>query len=196
METGENFYVEYYNGSEWQIFANYVAGTSFNNNTFYVATITLNKGPYVFPTGARIRFRCDASNNSDDVYIDAITWRGSATARASGDDELVAKREHLDRPIETADEPAAFVPGASLEQNYPNPFNPRTTIAFNLVEEAPVTLEVFDAAGRLVATLVDGSKGAGRHSVDFDALGLSSGIYFYRLRAGAFVQQKKMVLLK
>ncbi|MCI0451191.1 MAG: S8 family serine peptidase, partial [Candidatus Latescibacteria bacterium] len=195
METGENFYVEYYNGSSYQIVANYVAGTSFNNGSFYVATITLNNGTYVFPTGARIRFRCDASNNIDDVYVDAITWRATTTAGASQVAEIARVDREGDVPtIEPTSEPIASE--SSLGQNYPNPFNPRTTISFTLASESDVVLEVFDAAGRRVATLLDESKGIGRHTVDFDASRLSSGVYFYRLRAGDFVQQRKMVLLK
>ncbi len=194
METGENFYVEYFNGSAYQIVANYVAGTSFANGSFYTATITLNNGTYVFPTNARIRFRCDASDNNDDVYVDEITWRATTTPGASSESApvLVADRDG-DRPFEPMGQSTWLT---ELEQNYPNPFNPRTTISFALASESDVTLEVFDAAGRLVATLLDGSKGVGRHTVDFDASRLSSGVYFYRLRAGDFVQQKKMVLLK
>lgn len=194
METGENFYVEYFNGSAYQIVANYVSGTSFNNGTFYTATITLNNGTFVFPTGARIRFRCDASDNNDDVYIDEITWRATTTVGASEPATLVAVRDPGDKPTITPSSQVAFE--TSLSQNYPNPFNPRTTIAFSLAKEGQVRLEVFDAAGRKVASLVDGVKGAGRHAIDFDASSLSSGIYFYRLNAGGVVQQKKMVLLK
>jgi hypothetical protein len=197
METGENFFVEYFNGTAWQIVANYVAGTSFNNGSFYTATVTLTKPTYVFPTNARIRFRCDASANNDDVYIDSITWRGSAGAAASSSGETLALADKQpERPIETADNPLAKAFTVTLEQNYPNPFNPRTTIAFTLSKESTVRLDVFDATGRLVATLVDESRGVGRHQLDFDASRLSSGVYFYRLRAGDVVEQKKMVLLK
>jgi hypothetical protein len=151
----------------------------------------------VFPTNARIRFRCDASANNDDVYIDSITWRGSTGAAASSSGETLALADKQpERPIETADNPLAKPFTATLEQNYPNPFNPRTTIAFTLSKESTVRLDVFDATGRLVATLVDESRGVGRHQLDFDASRLSSGVYFYRLRAGDVVEQKKMVLLK
>ncbi len=194
FEANENFYVEYFNGTAYQIVANYVVGTSFNNGAFYTATITLNNGTFVFPTNARIRFRCDASGDQDDVYIDAITWRATTTPNASSEGDAVVMVRGAERPIDPAGQSTWFA--TKLEQNYPNPFNPRTTIAFALAEEADVTLEVFDAAGRLVATLVDESKGAGRHTIGFDASRLSSGVYFYRLRAGEFVQQKKMVLLK
>jgi hypothetical protein len=84
----------------------------------------------------------------------------------------------------------------ALLQNYPNPFNPSTTIRFSLPQRSLVTLKVLDMLGREVATLVDGEMDAGEHSVVFNTSGLSSGVYFYRLKAGNFVEQKKMVFVK
>ncbi len=93
---------------------------------------------------------------------------------------------------ENSDIPTAF----ALEQNYPNPFNPVTRINFEMNETAFVTLEVFDALGRRVATLVNEERFAGFHSVEFDARNYSSGIYMYRITSGAETQLKKMILLK
>lgn len=89
----------------------------------------------------------------------------------------------------------------SLFQNVPNPFNPSTTIAFYLPRGSHVRLEVYDVAGRLVATLLDGVRPAGRHAVSWngqDGSGrtAASGVYFYRLRADKFEQTKKMILLR
>jgi hypothetical protein len=84
----------------------------------------------------------------------------------------------------------------SLAQNYPNPFNPTTTINYQLKLSGQVTLKVYDILGREVATLVNEEKPAGTYSVIFDAGKLSSGIYFFRLKAGNFVETKKMILLK
>lgn len=84
----------------------------------------------------------------------------------------------------------------ALLQNYPNPFNPRTTIAFTLDQSAEATLQVYDAIGRLVATLVDGPLSAGRHEVAFDASGQPSGVYHYRLSAGGRELHRTMVLLR
>lgn len=72
MESGEDFWVQYYNGSSWQTIASYVAGTDFSNNTFYNKTVTINEASYTFPTSMKIRFMCDASDKNDDVYIDEI----------------------------------------------------------------------------------------------------------------------------
>ena len=84
-----------------------------------------------------------------------------------------------------------------LQQNYPNPFNPTTTIAFGIPESGKVTLEVFDVLGRKVATLINGeNKVAGRHTVNFDAQNLASGMYIYRLQAGNSIITKKLTLIK
>lgn len=83
-----------------------------------------------------------------------------------------------------------------LSQNYPNPFNPSTTISFNLPQSGNVTLTVYNVLGQQVATLVNGALNAGTHSVPFDASRLASGVYVYELRAGSFVQQKRMMLVK
>lgn len=83
-----------------------------------------------------------------------------------------------------------------LSQNYPNPFNPSTRIRYSLPEPVHVTIAVFDIAGRHVATLVDGLMPAGEHIADFDAAGLSSGIYVYRIQAGDFVKMRSMTLVK
>lgn len=84
----------------------------------------------------------------------------------------------------------------SLSQNYPNPFNPTTRIQYAVPSAGKVTLKIYDVIGREVATLVNGVQTAGSYLADFSAAGLSSGVYFYRLEAGTFVQQRKMLLLK
>jgi hypothetical protein len=88
--------------------------------------------------------------------------------------------------------PARFL----LHQNYPNPFNPSTTIRYELPERSHVTLAVFDALGRQVATLVKGEVEAGYHDVNFDATNLASGVYLYRLTAGGYVQARRLVYLR
>ena len=82
----------------------------------------------------------------------------------------------------------------ALEQNYPNPFNPSTTIKYHIPELSFVTLKVYDVLGNEIATLINEKKSIGSFDIKFDATGLPSGIYFYRLRVGSFVETKKMVL--
>ena len=127
---------------------------------------------------------------------DSFTWE-KAAAKAAGAvavsewaDDLEALGAGNDAP--EADLPAVF----TLDQNYPNPFNPTTMIAFTLPEAGEVTLRVFNALGREVATLAEGFREAGAHQVRFDATDLSAGIYVYVLQSEGFRQTRRMVLLK
>jgi hypothetical protein len=83
-----------------------------------------------------------------------------------------------------------------LDQNYPNPFNPKTNIRFEIKESGFISLKVFDAIGNEIQTLVNRILPAGSHSLKFDAAGLTSGIYIYRLQAGDKIMTKKMILLR
>ncbi len=83
-----------------------------------------------------------------------------------------------------------------LAQNYPNPFNPMTTIRYQIPTAETVSLKVYDVLGKEVATLVSGRQEAGSYVVPFNAAGLSSGMYFYRLQAGSFAETRKMMLVK
>jgi hypothetical protein len=76
MENGEDFFVRYYNGSSYSTVATYAAGTSFTNNNFWVATVTLTSAQVNFASNARFRIQCDAGDNNDDIYIDAVTLTG------------------------------------------------------------------------------------------------------------------------
>ena len=83
-----------------------------------------------------------------------------------------------------------------LSQNFPNPFNPVTSILYKLPKQEYVSLKVFDALGQEVSTLVNEGQPAGTYSVDWNAEALSSGIYFYTIQAGDFVETRRMILLK
>lgn len=84
----------------------------------------------------------------------------------------------------------------SLNQNYPNPFNPETQITYTLANSGKVIIRVFDALGRQVTTLLNAEQSAGTHSLSFNGSRLASGVYFYSLQCGSFMQTKKMLLLK
>ena len=83
-----------------------------------------------------------------------------------------------------------------LSDNYPNPFNPSTTIDFSLPSKYFVTLKIFDLIGREVATIVSAELEAGKYTRQWNAQGLSSGVYYYKMRAGNFVETKKLVVIK
>jgi len=133
------------------------------------------------------------------TVIDAVTGN-------SGTLESWGLKLFLDVPTEIESH-ELFVPVAcELFQNYPNPFNPSTTISWQSPVSTWQTLKVYDVLGNEVATLVDEYKPAGKYEVEFSAIGgsatggnaynLPSGVYFYQLRAGEFIETKKMILLK
>ena len=83
-----------------------------------------------------------------------------------------------------------------LFQNYPNPFNPTTKIAFQLVSNEHVVLEIFNTSGQKIGTLINSELSLGTHMVNFDASALASGVYIYRLKAGTYAKSKKMLIVK
>jgi sugar lactone lactonase YvrE len=99
-------------------------------------------------------------------------------------------------PVGVEDENNFVADDFSLEQNYPNPFNPSTSIQYRVSSTSNVSLKVYDVLGNDVATLVNEEKPAGSYEVKFNAAGLSSGIYFYKLQAGSLIETKKMILMK
>lgn len=106
-------------------------------------------------------------------------------------------RRPLSQVIVSVDQSLGNIPEKfTLAQNYPNPFNPSTTIKFQIPATSFVELKVFDLLGREIATLVNEEKSPGSYETTFDSKGLSSGVYFYRIKAGEFVQTKKLILQK
>ena len=83
-----------------------------------------------------------------------------------------------------------------LNQNYPNPFNPITKIKYTISKRSLVTIKIFNVLGNEIATLVNEEKSIGNYNVDFDGTNLPSGVYFYRINAGDFLETRKMLLIK
>ncbi|SYZ72321.1 putative Thermitase [Candidatus Zixiibacteriota bacterium] len=105
------------------------------------------------------------------------------------------------RPVDVPENPESLPGTFALQQNYPNPFNAATEIEFNLPVRSDVSIVVYDILGRKVKLLTDGNRPAGKYRVRWDGTNQSgqpvaSGVYFYRIKAGEFVQAKKMVMLK
>jgi len=170
-----------------------------------------------------LEFSAYARVGSDDLTL-TTDWQMLYTEFTVGDDteyvrvpfhmgldENIGNKIYLDNVIVsqiTEDgEPTASDPSApenrhelpesmTLHQNYPNPFNPATQIRFDLAEPGQVTLTVYDMLGQRVATLADNPMSAGQHEVTFDATGLSSGIYLYRLSSGNQTLTRSMLLIK
>jgi hypothetical protein len=131
------------------------------------------------------------SMRAQPVNFTVVVWSGeypfwtgtfAFAGPATGFIEIVGK----------GDLPTAF----RLGQNYPNPFNPITVIKYELPRASHVTLKIYNTLGQEVATVVDENKPAGVHTAQFDATGLASGVYLYRLTAGNFVEAKKLTVLQ
>jgi hypothetical protein len=105
-------------------------------------------------------------------------------------------RRPLSEITSVADRQEAPPSRFELLQNYPNPFNPSTTICYALPQRSYVGLAVYNSLGQIVTTLVNGEEESGIHEVKFDGSALASGVYFYRLQSGSFVQSRRFVLMK
>ncbi len=146
----------------------------------------------------------------DERQLFTIDFEGSSFASTSfkkptspfkflrADSTTTTKYKLLLEPIGLSSEDELGIPNSvELQQNYPNPFNPSTSINFGVPTSGKVTLEVFDVLGRKVATLINAeNRVAGRHTINFDAQNLASGMYIYRLQAGNSVLTKKLTLIK
>ncbi|MFO7448186.1 MAG: endo-1,4-beta-xylanase, partial [Ignavibacteriaceae bacterium] len=131
-------------------------------------------------------------------------WRNNEAAYIINSDgterpALQWLREYLDTvvlPVVSVDDIAGVPESYQLHNNYPNPFNPTTTISFSLPERSDVSLVLVDVLGKEVMNIASGSYNVGTYSIQLNASGLSSGVYFYRLQAGNFVSVKKLMLMK
>ncbi|MBV6477671.1 MAG: hypothetical protein HGGPFJEG_00413 [Ignavibacteria bacterium] len=130
-------------------------------------------GVYMFPSG-----KIAASDRQTGLYVIKTNFPMTGTGLQSNINSIPDKYE--------------------LSQNYPNPFNPETKINYSIPAAGKVSLKVYDILGNEIATLVNGDKPAGNHTAEFsaDKYGLSSGVYFYTLKAGEFSETKKMNLIK
>ena len=179
MEAGEDYWLQISTngGSSYATVQTWIAGVDFENDTFYSDSVTITG--YTLTNQTRIRFRLDASDDDDDIYLDEI--RVSAVSEGLSTIDLA-----------NSDKPNSYV----LAQNYPNPFNPTTIIHFSIPIGSLVSLKVYDLLGREVTELVNEKKQEGDYEFEFNGGNLSSGIYYYRLHAGDFVETKKFVLIK
>ncbi len=123
------------------------------------------------------------------------TWTLS-TVDAAYSGSPVSMGEFSLGEVSVAEPEQEFISGFSLEQNYPNPFSGVTTIQFRIAEEVPVSLTLYNSAGKEVAKLVNERKMTGNYEVSLDTENLRNGIYFYRLEAGGFSQSRKMSVIK
>ncbi len=188
--------------AEWKAFLANEQGNNYQSWFDQTGTVSSNAGSYLegvinieeefgsIPESISLAIAAYETNDAGSLMQQAPAGDGNENIEA---DEFF----EFDYVL-TSNEDAGYIPSEiELLQNYPNPFNPSTEIAFRLSESARVKLTVYDALGREVSILVNELKNTGFHVSTFEASGLSSGIYFYRLEVGSqVIATKKMLLLK
>jgi hypothetical protein len=176
---GDTLYahVMFYKSGTLIAYAQFFTGASVSSYTQFTAPIT-----YI------------SSAVPDDAYIEILILSTGTTYHIGS----TFKIDDLSfGPVTDVQESFSAKPAVfALLQNYPNPFNPATTISFSLPSKGFVSLKVFDLVGREVATIVSEEMSAGNYTKRWNANGMPSGVYFYRLQAGSFSETKKLVLLR
>jgi hypothetical protein len=117
-------------------------------------------------------------------------------ALVGGELQIIRPGDTLRLVTRVGEEESSLPASFRLDPNYPNPFNPATVVGYALPSASDVRLAVYDLLGREVAVLVDGPRGAGTHAVRFNAEGLASGVYVYRLMAGGYRLARTMTLIR
>ncbi len=162
----------------------------------YIVGSTLNSGVIIkyLNTGLQHWVISTDSSSGNDIVIDSnqIYIAGSGSYNNITNTVTIKYNQIIGILPISNQLPEAY----KIYQNYPNPFNPLTKINYSLPNATKVHIQVYDLLGRLVKTLVNEFKEAGSYDVQFDGTGLASGVYFYRIEAGDFVDSKKMVLVK
>jgi len=131
-------------------------------------------------------------------YVNNVNSPSIANFKGRIDDVRISGRKDDIFPQATAlkDLQMENITTFELKQNYPNPFNPKTKISFYLPNSGFVSLKIYDSQGKEVKTILDHNMSVGNHQYTWDAAGHASGIYYYRLKSGSFLQTKKMVYMK
>jgi len=147
-------------------------------------------GEYVNTSGTGCRPIKIISDKNDNIYVSGNAYT------VYPDVTILTVKYSLLTGNSNSNSVSVFTDKFFLNQNYPNPFNPNTVINYELRNASLVKMIVYDVLGNEVATLINEYKSVGSHEIEFDGSDFSSGIYFYRIEAGSFIQTKKMLLLK
>lgn len=176
-----DIYISTNSGSTWQLFTTFTSPsliTAPSTGTFFTPNCNQwqNKSVYLPLNTNRIFFQA-ISGNGNNLYLDEVIVKPSGVTGV---------------PNYSTETPVNFI----LYNNYPNPFNPSTNIRFDLIEKSSVKIVIYNSGGEEISVLVDETLNAGKYETSFTALNLASGIYFYKLIAGNFIDTKKMMLIK
>ena len=182
-----SYYFTNLGSGNWRV--NFLAYQTLSNTVFHKMPIVLKIS---FTTGSDTSIRI--MNDINNQYFSFYFNRQPSTVVFDPNNDIVIKTATLSVGINNTENviPIKY----ALFQNYPNPFNPVTKINFDLPKNSFVTLKIYDIVGREAATLINEEQSAGSHSVDWNAVDYPSGIYFYVIKSGNYLETKKMLLIK
>jgi PKD repeat protein len=177
-----------------------MSSLSANSFIHYVTLDTAGKAIPIFdnattPDNWVAGFRLHKDDEGVFIFIAGRPYRYNNTASFQNYDYIIKNWMTASPPVNIQDNDLE-IEGFELSQNFPNPFNPVTTINWTLPNNGIVTLKVYDMLGREISTLVNEFMQMGRHSVEFNAASLASGVYYYQLKSNNFTSTKKLLLLK
>ena len=180
----EDLYQDW-NGSIWVNYEKF--SYEYNENNNQIEKLRQNWDGFVWMNTSKQSYTYDGNNN----LIESLGhgWDGSAWVISS-------KSSYTYAPATAMNDDWSSINSFSLSNNFPNPFNPLTKISYTIPKRSNVNIKVFNLLGSEVSELVNGEVEAGSYDIEFNAANLPSGVYFYRIHAGSFIDTKKMLLLK
>ena len=183
MENGEDFWVQYNDGSGWQTVAAYASGTSFNNNTFYTATVTLTSASVNLSSAGSFRFRCDASANADHIYIDQVTITGSSPFALipGGLAQSIA-------PVSKIGGEVAEVGAVDFEGDFGVYPNPAEELLHINIGESVQNIQIYHINGQLIRSIKVGAELS-----PVDVSGLASGMYIIAVQTESEVHHARFL---
>ncbi|MFN8255823.1 MAG: PKD domain-containing protein [Bacteroidales bacterium] len=178
MENGEDFFVGYYDGVAWRNIRSYVSGTNFVNGSFYHGNVVINKTDYAFPANARFAFQCDASDNDDDIYIDAVVISGITGTGKLAENTIEKLNDYSDFKMANNQKAKLSI--------YPNPVREILNIGFAEIESSKV--EIYSLKGSLMKSVY-----LNYDNSNIDVSDLNSGVYIIKLTNNSETIYKRFV---
>jgi endonuclease I len=177
MESGENFWVKYYDGATWQTIANFVSGSDFYNNEFSSESILISANDYNFSANAKLRIQCDASSNYDQIYIDNVVVSAST---GSFNKSIIMKKNKQSANFNSTE---TEIEGLTI---YPNPLPKNTSLmiktVFDLEDKVTdITIQLFDIQGRLVKQVNQNHISDEYFEQKIDVSALEKGVYLLQI---------------
>jgi len=197
---------QYWDGEAWETLIDGIGGSFYEGDTLWPYTPGISRNAHsiwMVPEADAIttnKIRLAAWSDEGPLIYLRIRCRGGACINYDDSDNpfksVLVQYADIKDPTSIGSDDLVLPTRFALHQNYPNPFNPTTVISYQLSTVSDVELSVYNLIGQKVAILVSEKQNAGLHDLEWDAGGFASGVYLYRIKAGAFVDVKKMILIK